>query len=221
MSDKYNRTPHLPNSPGVGNDDRIIKSLAGLVMVATVATEKLDGSNVCLTSETVYARSHNGSPKHPSFDALKAFHAAIKHLISPGISVFAEWCWAVHSIEYTALPNPPLFIFGVRDDYKKLWWPWQMVGMMAEDLGVQTPPEAGEFLFTKEQSLLDFAAKCEGKQSFFGGPLEGLVIRRTGGFTDEEFPLSIAKWVRKDHVQTTEHWMNQAVKKQKLVEVER
>ena len=41
---------------------------------------------------------------------------------------------------------------------------------------------------------------------------EGLVFRPTNGFTLREFPRLMAKWVRRGHVQTSEHWMSQPVR---------
>jgi len=32
-----------------------------------------------------------------------------------------------------------------------------------------------------------------------------------GEFKDEQFSTSVAKWVRKDHVQSDEHWKNQQI----------
>ena len=49
-----------------------------------------------------------------------------------------------------------------------------------------------------------------------GGSREGVVVRRAGAFPDEVFSRSLAKWVRKGHVQTDEHWMHQAIVAQKL-----
>ena len=45
---KYNRTYHLPWSPGSTNDDRISDSVNSLLGKEIVITEKLDGSNSCI-----------------------------------------------------------------------------------------------------------------------------------------------------------------------------
>ena len=50
---------------------------------------------------------------------------------------------------------------------------------------------------------------------------EGLVVRKRDSFSYHDFDQSIAKFVRKDHVQTTKHWtamnltQNQLRKKEK------
>lgn len=142
--DKYNRTPHLTWSPGGTNDDKRIVTLDGLLNREIIITEKVDGSNVCLEHDAVYARSHAKAPKHPSFDALKALHAQVKSRIPEGIQIFGEWCYAKHSIEYTSLPNY-LLLFGVRDlDLKGHWNAWELVEDWAEQLEVSTVPLLGK-----------------------------------------------------------------------------
>src|SRR5690625_4496339 len=62
---KYPRTPHLPWSPGCADDDRIIsaESLRVLDALPTVITEKMDGGNITLMRDAMYARSvDSGTP---------------------------------------------------------------------------------------------------------------------------------------------------------------
>jgi len=40
----------------------------------------------------------------------------------------------------------------------------------------------------------------------FGGEQEGYVIRIAETFPEQDFPLNVAKFVRKNHVQTDAHW---------------
>tara|TARA_R110002095_G_scaffold4178_4_gene11413 strand:- start:864 stop:1112 length:249 start_codon:yes stop_codon:yes gene_type:complete len=40
---------------------------------------------------------------------------------------------------------------------------------------------------------------------------EGYVVRLASEFSFAQFPDSIAKWVRRNHVQSEEHWMHKAV----------
>lgn len=220
MSSKYPRTPHLPGSPGGTKDDRRLADVSHLLGRELVVTEKLDGSNLCMTREAVYARSHSGPPNHPSFDAAKALHAQIALGIDHHLSVFGEWCWAVHSIRYAGVPNPPFFVFGVRDDLSGRWWAWDDVLVQAEILGLHVPPYAvrsGVRRFTKAQDLERFAGdvlpSCQGR-SVFGGDMEGLVLRVVDEYDDPA--LSTAKYVRAGHV-AGEHWTAKAVERQPLV----
>jgi hypothetical protein len=115
VSKKFPRISHLPWSPGGTRDDRRLLDVSGLLGATLVITEKLDGANICFCRDTVYARSHSGPVKHPAFDFLKAFHARIKTLLRPEESVFCEYCYAVHTIEYELLPSY-LFAIGIRND---------------------------------------------------------------------------------------------------------
>jgi hypothetical protein len=85
-----------------------------LIGVDLVITEKCDGSNLTYTREHVFARSHAKPPVHPSFDLAKATHAQIRGQVGEGLSIFCEYCYAVHSIAYEALPGYSL-VFGVRE----------------------------------------------------------------------------------------------------------
>ena len=40
---------------------------------------------------------------------------------------------------------------------------------------------------------------------------EGYVVRNAEQFAFNDFSDNIAKWVRRNHVQTDEHWLNQAI----------
>src|SRR5688572_23836103 len=123
MSAKYPRSFHLPWSPGGTSDDKRLPDVTALIGVPIVITEKLDGSNLTYTRESVFSRSHSGPPGHASFDFAKATHGKIRHLISEGVWIFCEYCYAIHSIEYASLPAFS-FVFGVRDDRRDLWWVW-------------------------------------------------------------------------------------------------
>ena len=47
---------------------------------------------------------------------------------------------------------------------------------------------------------------------------EGYVIRTVSGFAYEDFNKHVAKYVRKNHVQTDQHWLNQVMVPNKLKE---
>lgn len=215
MSAKYPRSFHLPWSPGGTSDDKRLADVSPLVGEELVVTEKCDGSNLTYTSKAVYSRSHAGPPAHPSFDLAKATHGRIRHLVSEGISVFCEYCYAVHSIEYAALPSYSL-VFGVRDDVAGLWWEWDMVAAQAADLGLPTVPVLFRGAVASERALVDLTTSLAAEPSAFGGPREGVVVRLARGFSDAAFSTSLGKWVRKEHVTTDDHWLHQAIRPQRL-----
>jgi hypothetical protein len=206
MSAKYPRTPHLPWSPGGTRDDKRLTVLDQLYGRTLVFTEKLDGSNLCLTADAVYARSHSGAPRHPSFDAAKALHARVRHLIPRYFSVFGEWCMAVHSIKYNGLPHY-FNLFAIRDDEAGVWLPWDKMEAWAGNWGVDTVPELLRTTVESEQELRKVTEDLARQPSVYGAQREGLVVRPCyDAYSDEAFWRFTAKWVREDHVQTDEHW---------------
>jgi hypothetical protein len=48
--------------------------------------------------------------------------------------------------------------------------------------------------------------------SELGGEREGIVVRSAGLFHNDDFVENVAKWVRKDHVQTDVHWSRNWIK---------
>jgi hypothetical protein len=83
MINKFPRIPHLSWSPGGTRDDRRLSdfSLINFIGNRIVITEKMDGSNLCITRDEIFARSHSGAPTHPSFDLAKKMHGEIRHKI--------------------------------------------------------------------------------------------------------------------------------------------
>ena len=215
-SPKYNRTPHVMWSPGATDDDKIAMSSTGLVGVPIIITEKMDGSNTSLEQAGCFARTHSGPPTHASFDALKALHATIKHKIPEYLQLFGEWCFAQHSIAYSELPHY-FMLFNVRDlryDYSYL--SWEEVIMWAEEIGVPTVPLLFEGTVLSVDELKELTEKLMKQPSKCGGIREGVVIRTQNSFPDVAFALLCQKCVRANHVQTTEHWKDQEIIKNKL-----
>lgn len=180
-------------------------------------SEKLDGSNVCLESEAVFARSHASAPNHPSFDALKALHSGIKFRIPAGLQVFGEWLYAKHSIGYDKLPSH-LMVFGVRDLTTNRWASWEEVEMWADELACPTVPVLERQVIVHSDAELQKLVEAHALlPSRVGEAREGIVVRRICDMADELFSNYVAKWVRKDHVQTDDHWKSQAIVKNGIV----
>jgi hypothetical protein len=215
MSAKYPRSFHLPWSPGGTSDDRRLTDVSALIGVEIVITEKCDGGNLTYTRDGVFARSHAGPPTHASFDVAKATQGRIGHLISEGTSVFCEYCYAVHSIKYGGLPAHSL-VFGVRDDTTGAWWEWSLVEEQACALGLPTVPVLYRGAVGSERELERLTTSLACEPSAFGGEREGVVVRAAAEFPDSHFGSRLGKWVRAHHVQTSEHWMHQAIQVQPL-----
>lgn len=215
MSKKYPSIPHLPFSPGISRFDSI-GTMDGLLETSIVISEKMDGSCLCMTHNSIYARSHGGPPKHPSFDLAKAKYATIKSRIPRGISIFGEWLYAKHSIKYDTLPDYFL-VFGIRDDYDDWWFSWDEVRNIANDLGLKTVPEYSRIKVYNAKALNDLVSEIAKSKGFYSQEKEGIVVRQVNGFSNARFALSIAKWVRFGHVQTDEHWMHRPIVKNDLL----
>lgn len=223
-SSKFPRIPHLPWSPGATNDDKRLETAGQFLKDRVVITEKLDGSNVCLTRMNVFARSHGGPPRHPSFDLLKSYHATLRHLIAEDTELFFEWTYAVHSIKYPKMPAH-LHLIGYRTE--GMWASWNMLAALASSmkrqlhrLAVDIPLEVVPCLvvtqFDTSEDLLHVIDGQMDGPSVYGPEREGVVIRRASSIKDVDFGHLMAKCVRKDHVQTDEHWAHKPFEVQEL-----
>lgn len=214
-SPKYNRTMHLPWSPGGTSDDKRASSVESLLNTPIIITEKMDGSNTSLEAGGCFARTHAGAPTHPSFDGLKALHAQIKYKIVEGNQYFGEWCYAVHSIPYNNLPSYFL-LFGIRYlDYSG-WASWDAIMERSWDLGLHTVPILWLGSVKTSKELEELTTSLANEKSDYADQREGVVVRIHDSFDDADFSKCVMKWVRKDHVQTDDHWKNQQIVKNKL-----
>lgn len=215
LSKKYNRTLHLPFSPGGSSDDKIAKDVTSLLRRKVIITEKVDGSNVCLEYENCFARTHSGPPTHSSFDGFKALHASVKTLIPDEYQLFGEWCFALHSIPYDKLPSYFL-MFGIRDVNQGIWESWNNVNLWALEINTPTVPELWSGFIKTESELQKIVEDLAKEPSKLGTVREGVVIRIAESFLDEDFSKCVMKWVRKDHVQTSDHWKDQEIVRNQL-----
>lgn len=221
MNDKFPRIFHAPNSPGLTRGDKRIGSLEQFKGKDILITEKLDGSNVCLTSREVFARSHAKLPTHISFDMLKAVHARVRSEIPNDVSIFGEWLFAKHSILYETLPNY-LMIFAVRVDFKSgmVWASWDETRRIAFNLGLEVVPTlvyACSPLGITSASHLEALLSTRSKgPSAYGQEKEGCVARIPGVIPDKMFSSLVVKYVRAHHVKTDEHWSHAKLIKNKL-----
>ena len=198
---KYPRTYHLPYSPGATSDDKIAHDWAGVLGQELIVTEKLDGENTCLRADGVYARSHGAPTRNPwaanAWEIWQRVHPALGAL-----EIFGENLYAVHSIEYENLPAA-FFVFAVREG--DTWLSWGDVAFYAAALDLPVVPlrARGFFAEAKLQQTIDRELAAG---SAFGGPCEGFVVRPAQAFPTDAFSQNVLKYVRREHVQTDEHW---------------
>ena len=200
---KYNRTYHLPFSPGSTNDDRISDDAISLLGIDIVITEKLDGENTGMTRDGVYARSHAAFTESAWSREVRQLHSMIKSSIDEDVFIFGENMEGIHSIEYTNLKSY-FYMFGVRDN--NIWIPWEGVEEYSYLLDIPTVPVLFKGVISSEKELQQIVEDLVRQPSALGGKREGIVIRNAGMFHNDDFSENVMKWVRKGHVQTTSHW---------------
>jgi hypothetical protein len=200
----YNRTNHLPYSPGSTNDDRISNSVSTLLGIEIVITEKLDGGNTGMKDEGVYARSHAEFTTSGWSREVRQLHKVkVEGQLGEGLFLFGENMEGIHSIEYNNLDSY-FYIFGLRDNDN--WIPWYQVEEYSYLLDIPTVPVLFKGVVETEKELKDLVDSLVSKPSELGGQREGIVIRNAGSFDNADFKDNVMKWVRAGHVTTTNHW---------------
>ena len=192
---KYPRTYHLPWSPGRTEDDVSMETVPFEGM-EVVVTEKLDGENTTMYSDHVHARSLD-SKYHPTRTMVNKLHGEIAHLIPEGWRVVGENMQGQHSISYSL--ESPFYVFAIFDETNTCL-SWEDTITVAQMLDLPTVP-----VLYRGQYNENLIRELD-KQA--GDSLEGYVVRNANAFPFEAFSDNVAKFVREDHVQTGEHWMN-------------
>lgn len=193
---KYPRTPHLPFSQGATSDDKVLSDLSHFHGHEVIVTEKMDGENTTMYSNYIHARSID-SRNHLSRNLLKSFHAAIARDIPEGFRICGENMFAKHSIHYHELEHHFLG-FSIWDS-KNMCLSFDETLEWFELIGIISVPVLWRGIFD-EKNLRSIADNMNLEEH------EGFVVRKADAFSYSEFRLSMAKFVRKSHVQTDEHW---------------
>lgn len=207
---RYPRTFHLPWSPGATSDDRVMMDPTAVFGGAeVVVTEKMDGECTTLYRDYLHARSVEGAA-HPSRARVRALHGTIGHDIPDGWRLCGENLYAVHSIRYEALPSHFL-LFSIWDE-RNTCLPWDETVFWGSLLGLHVVP----VLYRGPWDLTVMRSLDEVSVSQFGGDREGYVVRRAVRFHYRAFRRSVAKYVRKNHVMTDDHWSHKEMIVNKL-----
>lgn len=202
---KYPGTSHWPWSPTVHKDDRYHQAPETFTQREVVITEKLDGGNTCLWRGEVYARS-TGQPATQGWFAMVKKHHAWKTNGTPeNVFVYGEDLYGIHSIQYDAIREDQTFrVFNVRREDR--WLSWDNMSLYAHGLDLITVPVLYRGSFDSVDAITDFFEREIGLPSALGGPREGFVMRFADAFSNDDFSQATAKYVRKGHVQTDQHW---------------
>lgn len=210
---KYPRTYHLPWSEGRTSDDKVLKNIDHFENRMVVITEKRDGENTTLYHNHYHARSID-SKDHESRHWVKQLWASIKHDIPEEMRICGENMYAKHSIEYNDLQSYfEVFSIWIGD----ICLSWEETKQWCELFGLKHVPVLYEGRFCENMwSILpkEFKLACT-------EIAEGYVVRVSDDFHYDTFEWNVAKWVRKNHVQTDTHWIYSNIVPNKLKEIQK
>ena len=223
---KYPRTFHLPWSPSMTSDDRMMETTEGLEGQRVIVMVKMDGENTSMYNDYCHARSLEYEP-HPSRNMVKALHGKIAHDIPEGWRVNVENLFAKHAIYYQNLMDYAL-LFAIWNE-KNYRLSWDETKDWAALLGVKTCPVIydgpyNQSFFESGKILQPFETKekDEGGNRVYrycGDMMEGYVVQRADSFHYKDFRRFVGKYVRAGHVAPHGgHWKRRMVTPNKLVE---
>jgi hypothetical protein len=186
------------------DDDRMMPDTSILESCRDVIVmNKMDGENTSfynsLLTPSIHARSINGYNPHESRKWIKAFYSRISNEIPFGWRISVENMYAEHSIHYKNLETYA-YGFAVWNDRNEIL-SWDETLEWFDLLGITAMPVLYRGPWNEE--LL----KSLWHPEIDGNLCEGYVVRDAGSISYREFRLRVGKFVRKDHIQTTKHWM--------------
>ena len=193
---KYPRTYHLHWSEGLQNDDKKLTDYSEFIGKEIICTVKMDGENTSMYTDKIHARSLD-SNNHESRNYVKGMWGDIRHLIPKGWRICGENMYAKHSIHYTELETY-FYVFNIWDE-NNVCLSWQDTLDWCDLLDLIPVPNIYKGIYD-EKILKDIALNIDPEKQ------EGYVIRTTDSFHYDDFSTHVAKYVRKNHVQTDEHW---------------
>lgn len=197
---KYPRTSHLPWSLGLTNGDKKLIDVKHFYEKEIIMSQKMDGECTTMAKEYYHARSVDPSD-HPSRHYVKGIWGSIQYKIPEGMRIVGENMYAKHSIFYDNL----LSYFLVHSIWiSDICLSYKQTENICHELGLNLCPVyyCGVFdvnVIGYIQDTIDFEQ------------VEGYVLRRSDAFFHDRFELNVNKYVRKNHVQTSEHWMNEKI----------
>ncbi|MGE3345443.1 MAG: RNA ligase family protein [Vicinamibacterales bacterium] len=223
---RFPRTPHLVwLSTEPARDDKVLSPLeAGDLLNGEVSVEeKIDGANVGVSlSEAGRLQAQNRGAYleratcHPQFRPLfrwlEVHKQALTNALGPSLVLFGEWCYAVHSVRYTGLPD--WFVaFDVFDRKLNQFWSADRRDELIDTIGLSGVPRLARGRFGVSEIVGMLGDSC-----WSSGPAEGVYVRRDG-------PAALvarAKVVRPEFVQQIEaHWSGRTMQTNQLQSGER
>jgi hypothetical protein len=221
MTDFF-RFPHTPHVAWLGSgeprDDKVLSpgEVRELLADEVVVEEKIDGANLGFSvgDDGVLRAQNRGSyldleAPDGQWRPLRRWLATRRHALTealgPQLMLFGEWCYAVHSVRYGALPDWFL-AFDVYDRAAGAFWSVDRRNALAVALDLVTVPELsrGRHTIASLKALL-------GKSRVADGPCEGVYVRRDA----DGLLKARAKLVRAEFMQAIAqdgaHWSKRAL----------
>ena len=208
------RFPHTPHLAWLGSgrprNDKVLSPEETRAMLSheLVVEEKIDGANLgfSVSADGTLRAQNRGT--YLNLEAPTGQWKPLKRWLSvrretlgrelrPGLMLFGEWCYAVHSIHYSRLPDWFL-VFDVYDHARGEFWDVHRRNEFAAVLGLAIVPERarGRLTIGSLTRLLDSSVLAD-------GPAEGIYVRRE----DLGRVVARAKLVRPEFVQAINvHW---------------
>ncbi|MBM7112850.1 RNA ligase family protein [Archangium primigenium] len=214
---KFPSTPHLAWLASTSaRGDKLLSppEVRELLASEVLVEEKVDGANLGLSvsasgelqaqNRGSYLGTHAPAQFQPLWAWLDTRRAALTQALGSHLILFGEWCFAVHSIHYDALPDWFL-AFDLYDRQAGRFWSSRRRDAWLDALGLARVPAIARGRFTLE----DLRGML-GTSRLTQAPLEGLYVRRDEG----DFLAARAKLVRADFVQAIgEHWSSRPLQR--------
>jgi len=192
MNGAFHKFPHTPHLVWLGEgkprDDKVlsIEEARAFLDGEVVVEEKVDGANLGLSVGSdgrIHAQSRGNyiapGRSHQQWNLLWSWLASREHVLVEALSsehiLFGEWCYARHSVNYSALPDWFL-AFDIFEPASNLFWSSKRRNKFVADLGITPMPEIfrGHLTMREVPQLI--------AESRLGAPrMEGVYLRRENG----------------------------------------
>lgn len=221
--DKYPSTPYLSWSPEKHRDDRYHPDENHFEGRDVVITEKMDGENLNIYSDGSWHARSIDTPYHPTREWAGRVAGEVGYKLPDGWKLCAENLYGKHSIKYTDLRSY-VQVYGIVNGENKIL-SWEDVVMWCELLDLNHTPvlykgkvefrSGNPVLYAKFKNRRERGVKLINLEELTendinrkaGRNAEGYVMRVQKEFPVEQFEYNTGKWVRPNHVQTDENWL--------------
>jgi hypothetical protein len=211
---KYARTFHLPWSPGMNRDDRMMTDTNIFRGQRIMIMEKMDGENTTMMRDIIHARSLD-TDSHPARNWVKNLWAQISYEIPEDWRLCGENLYAKHAIYYTNANGNALksyFLAFSMWNERNICLDWDETKEWFELLGLDTPTIFYDGIYD-----IDVITDLNNKMEDNPNTIEGYVIRLAREYHYSEFREVCGKYVRKNHVLNSHgHWSQQKIIKNEL-----